>query len=76
VTCDRSVVFSTNKTDCHDIAEVLLKVALDTINQTKPKPIIGFPKAINKNCIDLLPLKNTAKMNDNINIINWLFFRL
>jgi hypothetical protein len=25
---------STNKTDRHDIAEVLLKVALNTINQT------------------------------------------
>jgi hypothetical protein len=34
---NRSVVFSsysTNKTDCHDIAEILLKVALNTINQT------------------------------------------
>jgi len=29
-------VSSTNKTDRHDIAEILLKVALDTINQTKP----------------------------------------
>ena len=26
---------STNKTDCHDITEILLKVALNTINQTK-----------------------------------------
>jgi hypothetical protein len=26
----------TNKTDCHDITEILLKVALNTINQTKP----------------------------------------
>ena len=40
VTCDRSVVFSgytgyyTNKTDRHDITETLLKVALNTINQT------------------------------------------
>ena len=36
----RSVVFSgyssANKTDCHDITEILLKVALNTINQTKP----------------------------------------
>jgi hypothetical protein len=30
---DRSVVFSTNKTDCHDNTEILLKVALNTINQ-------------------------------------------
>jgi hypothetical protein len=31
VTCDRSVVSSTNKTDRHDITEILLKVALNTI---------------------------------------------
>jgi hypothetical protein len=34
------VVFSgssTNKTDRHDITEILLKAALDTINQTKCK---------------------------------------
>jgi hypothetical protein len=40
VTCDRLVVFSgtpvssTNKTDRHDITEILLKVALNSINQT------------------------------------------
>ena len=40
VTWDRSwfspgiPVSSTNKTDCHDITEILLKVALNTINQT------------------------------------------
>ena len=28
-------VSSTNKTDRHDITEILLKVALNTINQTK-----------------------------------------
>ena len=31
MTCDRSVVFSTNKTDRHNITEILLKVALNTI---------------------------------------------
>jgi hypothetical protein len=42
VTCDRSVVFSryfsssTNKTDHHDITEILLKLALNTIK----KPIL------------------------------------
>jgi hypothetical protein len=30
-------VSSTNKTDCHDITEILLKVALNIINQTKPQ---------------------------------------
>ena len=35
VTCDRTVVFSghsTNNSDCHDIVEILLKVALNGIN--------------------------------------------
>ena len=31
------LISSTNETDCHDITEILLKVALNTINQpTKP----------------------------------------
>ena len=36
VTCDMSVfsVSSTNKTDLHDITEILLNVALNIINQT------------------------------------------
>jgi hypothetical protein len=40
VTCDRSVVFSeysgspTNKNDRHEITEILLKVALNTIKKT------------------------------------------
>jgi hypothetical protein len=37
VTCGRSLVFSvsfTDKTDCHDITEILLKVALNTITLT------------------------------------------
>ena len=38
VTCERSVVFPTNKTDRHDITEILLKVALNTIKQTNKKP--------------------------------------
>ena len=36
VTCSRSVVSSTNKTDHHDITEILLKVSLNTINLTEP----------------------------------------
>jgi phosphoribosyl 1,2-cyclic phosphodiesterase len=44
MTCDRSVVFSgysrfsNNKIDRHDITEVLLKVALNTIALTHPNP--------------------------------------
>ena len=34
-------VSSTNKTECHDITEIILKVALNTINQTKPSNING-----------------------------------
>jgi hypothetical protein len=34
------VVFSTNKTDCHDITEILLKVALNTIKQTNTFPTL------------------------------------
>jgi hypothetical protein len=41
MTCGRSVVFSctpvssTNKTDRHDLTEIMLKVALNIINQAK-----------------------------------------
>jgi hypothetical protein len=31
-----TLVCSANKTDCHDITEILLKVVLNTINQPKP----------------------------------------
>ena len=34
--CPGTPVSSTNKIDRHDIAEILLKVALNIINQTKP----------------------------------------
>ena len=40
-------VSSTNKTDHHDIAKLLLKVALNTINQTKPY-IFAFIKMVEK----------------------------
>jgi len=43
MTCDKQVVFSTNKTDRHDIIEILLKVALNTIKQTN-KPEINLEK--------------------------------
>ena len=32
--CPGTGVFSTNKTDSHDITEILLKVALNTMNET------------------------------------------
>jgi hypothetical protein len=48
VTCDMSVVFlcipvsSTNKPDCHDITEILLKVALSTINPNQTIKLRGW----------------------------------
>jgi hypothetical protein len=48
MTCDRSMffpgtlVYSTNKTDSHDITEILLKVALNIINQTKPNLNVAY----------------------------------
>jgi hypothetical protein len=44
VTCSRSVVFSTNKSDNHDIAEILLKVALNTMTLThlRHRFLMGF----------------------------------
>ena len=51
-------VSSTNKTDHNDIAEILMKVAFNTINQptTNDKPLqFGYPE---------VPL-NTASMNIN-----------
>jgi hypothetical protein len=44
VTCDRWVspgppVSSTNKTDCHDIAEIFFKVALNAKNKIKSNQI-------------------------------------
>jgi hypothetical protein len=58
VTCDRfwwfspgPSVSSTNKTNCHDIAEILLKVALNTRKPTKTKPlyvVLAFGKQAKK----------------------------
>ena len=44
VTCDRSVVFSTNKTDIHDITEILLQVALNTTKQTSKQYISSLQR--------------------------------
>jgi hypothetical protein len=38
----RLLVSSINKTDCHNIAEIFLKVALNTITLTQ-KPSFGAP---------------------------------
>jgi hypothetical protein len=40
-----SPVSSTNKTDCHDITEILLKVALSIINQPLQRGLIVWASA-------------------------------
>ena len=63
VTCGRSLVFcgtpvsTTNKIDCHDIAEILLKVALKTITLT----LINF---YFREHLGIDPLDNTVDLTD------------
>jgi hypothetical protein len=51
-------VSSTNKTDCHDVTEILLKVALNTINlnQTKHFLSTSLPIILNKPKIWCVPV--------------------
>jgi hypothetical protein len=44
VICDSLVVFSINKIDRHDVTEILLKVALNTIKQTNKYYFMGSAK--------------------------------
>jgi hypothetical protein len=44
--------FTTNKTDCHDITETLLKVAL---KQHKPRPVWSYPSLLVRS-FHLVPL--------------------
>jgi hypothetical protein len=79
VTRDRSVVFSgysvfpTNKTDRHNITEILLKVALNTIHQPT-KPSVGCEKTIMMNQYRLLLITAELKLQS---LNNWMlsFFR-
>jgi hypothetical protein len=59
-------VSSTNKTDPHDIAEILLKVALSTI---KPTKYILFLKLYNK--IYLVGFMVLNATFNNISAISW-----
>ena len=48
-------VSSTNKTDRHDITEILLKVALNTINLNIIKYITFIMLGMNDSCCNLKP---------------------
>jgi hypothetical protein len=60
-------VFSTNKTDSHDITEILLKVALNTLNQNSSTSAnVGKPKLFQ----DILKIQypNTNNMLNEISL--------
>jgi hypothetical protein len=57
-------VSSTNKTDRHDITEILLKVALNTIKQTN-KPLMKFHLYSSKQCEYLKKKNGVALQNTN-----------
>jgi hypothetical protein len=81
-------VSSTNKTDCHDITELLLKVALNTINHLEfhfePKydiifiiPVWGYPSVVSylvdvTLTLDLWLGTNDCAMHDGICDTAWL----
>jgi hypothetical protein len=46
-------MYSTNKTDSHDITEILLKVALNTVKLTKQTKKQNFKISIRNNKIDI-----------------------
>ena len=54
-------VSSTNKTDRHDVTEILLKVALNTIKQTNPNYLLAlFPNDIWNKFIPVITLSNIS----------------
>jgi hypothetical protein len=59
------MVSSTNKTDCHDVTEILLKVALITIKQTNKPPFMLFICPYQKTC-----------MTDSTNNINFYRYNI
>jgi hypothetical protein len=57
-------VSSTNKTDRHDITEILLNVALNTINQLIKSFFYSHPYSF-------LLLVSTVPLSHNISVISW-----
>ena len=62
-----TLISSTNKTDCHDTTEILLKVALNTINPTN-----HFINTVDSHCLELGWLEFLSKSRTSlcINIYN------
>ena len=67
VTCNKSVVFSTNKTDRHDITEILLKVVLNTIKPTN-QPYVSMTAT--------LQVFSSISFNINIQLIDQIHINL
>ena len=55
-----SPVSSANKTDCHDITEILLKVALKTLTHLCCQQL-SFPNKLNIHCGVLIESKKSKK---------------
>jgi hypothetical protein len=70
VTCDRSVVFFTNKTDRHEKTEILLKVVLNTIKPTN-QPYVSMTATLK--VFSLISFNIKIQLIDQIHI-NPLFF--
>jgi hypothetical protein len=69
-------VSSTNETDCHDMNEILLKVALNTIIPTKNPRCFEtkwkFPYAIYKSILCDILSTHSRFRNSVVALINWL----
>ena len=55
-----TLISSTNKTDCHDITEILLKVVLSIIkpNQTKSYDPVFYPIIMIRSCVVIVKTLN------------------
>ena len=67
-----TAVSFTNKTDRHDIAEILLKVVLNTIIQTKPSTKQSLICCILLGCDNLQ--QETNVVSQGIHIVSWIIY--
>ena len=70
-----TLISSTNKTDPHDIAEILLKVALNTINQPFILHYRLLPKARVVYCsaTGVTDVKNMVSIMNNCNFVETIY---